>query len=33
MVRDMFKEGSAVAKFDLWQGEAAPTMRKGKPRQ
>ena len=37
IVRVMLKEASAVAKFDLWQGErriegAAPTMRKGKPR-
>ena len=38
MARDMVKGASAVARFDLWQGErrvdgAAPTMRKGKPRR
>ena len=37
MARNMVR-GSAVARFDLWQGErrvdgAAPTMRKGKPRR
>jgi hypothetical protein len=36
MARDMVKEASTVARFDLWQGErniegVAPTM-KGKPR-
>ncbi len=36
MVRDLFKGGAAVARFDLWQGErhihgTAPTA-KGKPR-
>ena len=38
MARDMVKRASAVARFDVWQGErriegAAPTMRKGKPRR
>jgi hypothetical protein len=37
MARDMVKEASAVARFDVWEGERrikglAPTMRKGKPR-
>ena len=37
MARDMVDGASAVARFDLWEGErridgAAPTMRKGKPR-
>jgi len=38
MARDMVAGASAVARFDVWQGErriegAAPTMRKGKPRR
>ena len=38
MARDMVKAASAVARFDVWQGErriegVAPTMRKGKPRR
>jgi hypothetical protein len=38
MARDMVAGASAVARFDLWQGErrvdgAAPTMRKEKPRR
>jgi hypothetical protein len=37
MARDMVKGASAVARFDVWQGErriegAVPTMRKGRPR-
>jgi hypothetical protein len=38
MARDMVKGASAVARFDLWQGErciegTAPTIRKRKSRQ
>ena len=38
IVRSMFKEASAAARFDIWQGErriegVPPTMRKGKPRR
>ena len=38
MARDRVKGASAVARFDVWQGErriegVAPTMRKGKPRR
>jgi hypothetical protein len=37
MARDMVEGASAVARFDIWQGErrvegVAPTMKKGKPR-
>ena len=38
MAHDMIDGASAVARFDLWQGDrriegTAPTMRKGKPRR